>query len=767
MAVKTTDQWLLDTMYQNGDIADDVTLSKPVKQVKQELNYTDGYMAVFRDLTPESYSGATYYTVNHIVSYLSINYVSLQDNNQGQAPNVSPTFWRVITAADSETIFIKKSLLAVPQGVATLDANGKLLTSQVPNLSITKSFVVATEVAMLALTVQEGDVAIRADLNKNFIANGTDSSLISGWNEMASTPNAPVFTVNTYTGDVVLSTSDILDTLDKRYVTDIDLTHLNSLVADLSGKEPTFSKNSAFNKNFDSTTTATYTPGIGTDVSRSDHGHIASNQTVLDGTTASYTTAEETKLSGIAPLAEVNVQSDWNQTTNTLDDYIKNKPVNVTITVDGFMSAGDKVRLDGMADSANNYSLPIADTGVLGGVLDGTDITIDASGNVSVNDDSHAHTISTITDIGTASVAYATDAGTLDTLDSTQFLRSDADDTGTNLTLTSLTTPTITGATTLTLNTGTGIGILPGLSIDAAQEVKAYAGLNLVGTLRFDNGTQGFYKVAEQFVWTSTNGTTSIGAKDATSTYFDTSLSEFKFNKKLNITGDVTSTGNIKAGANTYLTPTDIYQSGATLTSTYMPISSSINALNDVNTTTQLPTNGNTLLWNGSAWVPGVFTGGVDNIVYEEYIATASQTNFATVAGYDIGNVAVFVQGLRIPETDFTANDGINIIFTVGLNLNDKVTFNLLRYTNFADIYTKTEVDTLNLNVVKAPSGILPVLNGSNLTGVVYTGIIDNLSDVDTVSVAPIIGNTLTWNGTNWVPGDSSADALAFSIALG
>lgn len=39
-----------------------------------------------------------------------------------------------------------------------------------------------------------------------------------------------------------------------------------------------------------------------------------------------YTTAEKNKLSGIATGAEVNVQADWNQTDNTADDYIKNKP---------------------------------------------------------------------------------------------------------------------------------------------------------------------------------------------------------------------------------------------------------------------------------------------------------------------------------------------------------------------------------------------------------------------------------------------------------
>lgn len=47
------------------------------------------------------------------------------------------------------------------------------------------------------------------------------------------------------------------------------------------------------------------------------------------------TAAERTKLSGIASGAEVNVQSDWNQTTTTADDFIKNKPVLATVATSG------------------------------------------------------------------------------------------------------------------------------------------------------------------------------------------------------------------------------------------------------------------------------------------------------------------------------------------------------------------------------------------------------------------------------------------------
>lgn len=46
-----------------------------------------------------------------------------------------------------------------------------------------------------------------------------------------------------------------------------------------------------------------------------------------------YTNAEKSKLAGIEAGAEVNVQSDWNQTDNTADDFIKNKPNNLANAV--------------------------------------------------------------------------------------------------------------------------------------------------------------------------------------------------------------------------------------------------------------------------------------------------------------------------------------------------------------------------------------------------------------------------------------------------
>lgn len=52
---------------------------------------------------------------------------------------------------------------------------------------------------------------------------------------------------------------------------------------------------------------------------------------------------EKSKLAGIASGAEVNVQSDWNQTSTNADDFIKNKPTNLSdfTNDEGFITLSD------------------------------------------------------------------------------------------------------------------------------------------------------------------------------------------------------------------------------------------------------------------------------------------------------------------------------------------------------------------------------------------------------------------------------------------
>ena len=91
-------------------------------------------------------------------------------------------------------------------GVATLGSDGKLTAGQIPDVTITDTFVVASQAAMLALTAQVGDVAVRTDVNKTFILTASPASTLGNWQELL-TPTDSVLSVDGLTGAVSLSST--------------------------------------------------------------------------------------------------------------------------------------------------------------------------------------------------------------------------------------------------------------------------------------------------------------------------------------------------------------------------------------------------------------------------------------------------------------------------------------------------------------------------------------------------------------------------------
>lgn len=76
----------------------------------------------------------------------------------------------------------------------------------------------------------------------------------------------------------------------------------------------------------------------------------------------------------------------------------------VTTSTEGLMAPSDKEKLDGIDYNANNYVLPVAGKSAIGGVLSGGDITVDSSGMVTVNNDSHTHGAGTITSVSASAI---------------------------------------------------------------------------------------------------------------------------------------------------------------------------------------------------------------------------------------------------------------------------------------------------------------------------------------------------------------------------
>lgn len=92
--------------------------------------------------------------------------------------------------------------------VPVLDSNGKLVNSILPPLAITNTFVVNSEVEMLALVAEVGDIAIRTDLNQTFILQKEPASNLNNWVKIL-TPTDSVLSVNDQTGAVNLTGQNI------------------------------------------------------------------------------------------------------------------------------------------------------------------------------------------------------------------------------------------------------------------------------------------------------------------------------------------------------------------------------------------------------------------------------------------------------------------------------------------------------------------------------------------------------------------------------
>jgi hypothetical protein len=97
-------------------------------------------------------------------------------------------------------------------GVCELDANSLVPTNHLPPLAITDVHVVADATERLALTVQEGDVAIQTDDSTSWIYSGT------AWVQFST--GGAVLSVNGQTGTVSLDTDDITEGATNKYFSD-------------------------------------------------------------------------------------------------------------------------------------------------------------------------------------------------------------------------------------------------------------------------------------------------------------------------------------------------------------------------------------------------------------------------------------------------------------------------------------------------------------------------------------------------------------------
>lgn len=127
-------------------------------------------------------------------------------------PNVDATARANHTGTQAATTITGLAAVAT-SGSASDITTGTLPSSVLPPLAINETFTVASQAAMLALTAQRGDVAIRTDLGRSFILSTDSPATLADWKQL--TAGGDVASVAGRTGAVVLTKSDVgLDQVD-------------------------------------------------------------------------------------------------------------------------------------------------------------------------------------------------------------------------------------------------------------------------------------------------------------------------------------------------------------------------------------------------------------------------------------------------------------------------------------------------------------------------------------------------------------------------
>jgi hypothetical protein len=91
---------------------------------------------------------------------------------------------------------------------------------------------------------------------------------------------------------------------------------------------------------------------------------------------------------------------------------------------------------------------------------------------------------------------------------------------------------------------------------------------------------------------------------------------------------------------------------------------------------------------------------GVENSV--EHTATAGQTSFAVT--YDVGHIELYINGVRLDASDYTATNGTSVVLDTGATAGDTVFIQAFGTFTLADHYTKAQ--TLSLIRFEIDGGV-------------------------------------------------------------
>lgn len=165
----------------------------PTSHTHSAANITSGTLSI--DRIPTGTSSTTVAAGNHTHS----NYASASHTHDD----------RYYTQSESNSLLsdkMDKDQKGVANGIASLGSDGKIPTGQLPALAINNTFTVSSQSAMLALTAQRGDIAIRTDRGSSYILAADAPGTLSNWKELIANPSINAATTSV-AGIVELSTN--------------------------------------------------------------------------------------------------------------------------------------------------------------------------------------------------------------------------------------------------------------------------------------------------------------------------------------------------------------------------------------------------------------------------------------------------------------------------------------------------------------------------------------------------------------------------------
>lgn len=115
------------------------------------------------------------------------------------------------------------------------------------------------------------------------------------------------------------------------------------------------------------------------------------------------------------------------------------------------------------------------------------------------------------------------------------------------------------------------------------------------------------------------------------------------------------------------------------------------------------------------------------------FTATAGQTTFTVTQGYQVGDIDVYLNGIKLVDTDdYFATNGSTVVLTSAANAGDSLAITSFTQFSISNSYSKTEAD----------SRYLPIGGGTNATAYIRTPNygISSYSDSSTTSLEASVG---------------------------